>query len=315
MQYRKLGSSGLKVSEVGLGGNNFGWWADEGTSAEVIAAAIDAGINFIDTADVYDRGRSEEFIGRSLQQGKRAKMVIATKFGIPMGDGPNDRGASRQYIMRAVESSLKRLQTDYIDLYYIHTPDTSTPIEETLSALDSLVSSGKVRYTGCSNFAAWQVSEALWTSRTEGLAPFTVVQQGYNLLSRQIEKELVPCCQAHGLGIIPYSPLANGLLTGKYRQGEEPPKDGRLALPSATFPGMGRILAGADWDKLNRLERFAIEHGHDMGQLAIAWLLARPWWCSVIAGARKVEQVTANVAAADWKLTPDEVSAVDAIAA
>jgi aryl-alcohol dehydrogenase-like predicted oxidoreductase len=232
MEYRRLGSSGLKVSEVGLGGNNFGWWADEPTSVAVISSALDAGINFIDTADAYDRGHSEEFIGRALL-GKRHRVIIATKFGFPMGDGPNDRGGSRHYVLRAVDNSLKRLQTDYIDLYYIHTPDASTPIEETLSALDSLVRSGKVRYTGCSNFAAWQLNEALWISQGARLASFAVVQQGYNLLSRQIEKELVPCCQAHGIGIIPYSPLANGLLTGKYRQGEAPPEDGRCpVLPS-----------------------------------------------------------------------------------
>ena len=266
MEYRRLGSSGLKVSEIGLGGNNFGWWADEPTSAAVISSAVDAGINFIDTADVYDRGHSEEFIGRSLQ-GKRQRVIIATKFGMPMGEGPNERGGSRHYVLRAVENSLKRLQTDYIDLLFMHTPDASTPIEETLSALDSLVKSGKVRYLGCSNFAAWQLNEALWTSRTERLDAFVVVQQGYNLLSRNIERELVPCCQAHGIGVIPYSPLANGLLTGKYRQGEEPPKDGRLSATSSTFPGLGRILAEANWDRLAKLERFAAEHGHNMGEL------------------------------------------------
>jgi aryl-alcohol dehydrogenase-like predicted oxidoreductase len=309
MEYRRLGSSGLKVSEVGLGGNNFGWWADEPTSAAVISSALDAGINFIDTADAYDRGHSEEFIGRALL-GKRHRVIIATKFGFPMGDGPNDRGGSRHYVLRAVDNSLKRLQTDYIDLYYIHTPDASTPIKETLSALDSLVRSGKVRYTGCSNFAAWQLNEALWISQGARLASFAVVQQGYNLLSRQIEKELVPCCQAHGIGIIPYSPLANGLLTGKYRQGEAPPEDGRLAMSS---PAFGRVLADANWDQLGRLERFAVERGHSLGDLAVAWLLARPWLSSVIAGARKVDQVTANVAAAEWKLSPDEVKEVDAI--
>ena len=312
MEFRRLGNSGMKVSEIGLGGNNFGWWADEQTSAVVINSAIDAGINFIDTADVYDQGHSEEFIGRTLK-GKRHQVIIATKFGGSMGQDPNGRGGSRYHIMQAVDNSLKRLQTDYIDLYYMHMPDDSTPIEETLSALDSLVKSGKVRYIGCSNFAAWQLNEALWTSKTNHLAAFIVIQQRYNLLSREIERELVSCCEAHGIGVIPYSPLANGLLTGKYRQGQEPPKDSRLS--TTVLPGMKRVLDEVNWETLSKLETFAGECGHTIGELAIAWLLAKPWLVSVIAGARKVEQVTSNVVAAEWKLTADEVSAVDAITA
>ena len=312
MEFRRLGNSGLKVSEVGLGGNNFGWWADERTSAVVINSAIDAGINFIDTADVYDQGHSEEFIGRTLK-GKRHQVIIATKFGGPMGQDPNERGGSRYHILRAVDNSLERLQTDYIDLYYMHMPDGATPIEETLFALDSLVKSGKVRYIGCSNFAAWQVNEALWTSKTNHLAAFIVVQQRYNLLSREIERELLPCCEAHSIGIIPYSPLANGLLTGKYRQGQKPPKDSRLS--TTVLPGMSRILTEVNWEVLSKLETFAGECGHTIGELAIAWLLAKPWLVSVIAGARKVEQVTSNVAAAEWKLTAEEVSAVGDIIA
>ena len=312
MEFRKLGNSGLKVSEVGLGGNNFGWWADEQASALVINGAIDAGINFIDTADVYDQGHSEEYIGRTLK-GKRHQVLIATKFGGPMGQDPNEKGGSRYHVLQAVDNSLKRLQTDYIDLYYMHIPDGSTPIEETLSALDSLVKSGKVRYIGCSNFAAWQVNEALWTSKTNHLTAFVVIQQRYNLLSREIERELVPCCEAHGVGVIPYSPLANGLLTGKYRQGQEPPKDSRLA--TTVLPGMNRVLDKANWEVLSKLETFAGEQGHTVHELAIAWLLAKPWLASVIAGATKVEQVTSNVAAAEWKLTAEEVSAVDTIIA
>lgn len=311
MNFRRLGNSGLKVSEIGLGGNNFGWWADEQTSAVVINHAIDAGINFIDTADVYDRGHSEEFIGKALK-GKRQQVIVATKFGNPMGEGPNDRGGSRYHIFKAIDNSLRRLQTDYIDLYQMHLPDTSTPIEETLSALDSLVKSGKVRYIGCSNFAAWQLCEALWTSRVNHLAAFVTVQPQYNLLARQIERELVPCCQAYNIGVIPYSPLASGFLTGKYRRGQELPKDARLSAPN---PAFRRIFTEANWEKLSKLETFAGERGHTVGEIAIAWLLARPYLTSVIAGARKVEQVTANVAAAGWKLTPEEVSAVDAITA
>lgn len=311
MDFRRLGNSGLKVSEVGLGGNNFGWWADEQTSAAVINHAIGAGINFIDTADVYDRGHSEEFVGKALK-GKRQQVIIATKFGNPMGEGPNERGGSRYHVFRAVDNSLKRLQTDYIDLYQIHLPDATTPIEETLSALDNLVKSGKVRYIGCSNFAAWQLCEALWTSRTNHLAAFVTVQPQYNLLARQIERELVPCCQAYNIGVIPYSPLASGFLTGKYQRGQEPPKDARLSGPS---PAFRRIFTEANWEKLSKLEAFAGERGHTVGELAISWLLAKPCLTSVIAGARKVEQVTANVAAAGWKLTAEEVSAVDAITA
>lgn len=311
MNFRKLGNSGVKISEVGLGGNNFGWWADEPTSAVVINHAIDAGINFIDTADVYDRGHSEEFIGRTLK-GKRQKVVIATKFGNPMGTDPNERGGSRYYIYKAVDASLKRLQTDYIDLYQMHITDASTPIEETLYALDSLIKSGKVRYIGCSNYAAWQLCEALWTSRTNHLANFVTIQPQYNILNRQIERELVPCCQAYNIGVIPYSPLANGFLTGKYRRGQELPKDSRL---SGQNPTSQRIFTEANWEKLSKLEAFAVAHGHTVGELAIAWLLAKPWLASVIAGARKVEQVTANVAAAGWRLTAEEVSAVDAITA
>jgi aryl-alcohol dehydrogenase-like predicted oxidoreductase len=310
MEFRNLGKSGLKVSEVGLGGNNFGWWIEEQASNQVIESAIDAGINFIDTADAYDRGHSEEFIGKALK-GKRQRVLIATKFGMPTGESPNDRGGSRSYILKAAEASLRRLQTDYIDVYYMHTPDPATPIEETLSALDSLVRDGKVRYLGCSNFAAWQVSDAQWTAQTNHFTPFVVVQQGYNMLARNIEKELVPCCQARGLGIVPYSPLANGLLTGKYRRGQEPPAETRMA--SSVFPNMKRLLAEANWDKIERLESFAGGRNHSTGELAIAWLLTKPWLVSVIAGARTPEQVKANIKAAEWKLSKEETAEVDVI--
>jgi aryl-alcohol dehydrogenase-like predicted oxidoreductase len=312
MEYRKLGNSGLKISEIGLGANNFGWWADEQTSAPVIDAAITAGINFIDTADVYDRGHSEEYIGRALK-GRRHQVMIATKFGMPTGTGANDRGGSRHHVLEAVENSLKRLQTDYIDVYYMHAADPGTPIEETLFALDALVKSGKVRYLGCSNFASWQVSDAIWTSRVNHLSSFVVVQQGYSLLQRQIEKELVPCCQAHGLGLVPYSPLANGLLTGKYRQGQPAPQGSRLA--STVLPGMNRTLDQANWAVLTKLEAFARERKHTMGELAIAWLLSKPWLSSVIAGAHNPDQVKANVAAGAWRLTAEDVAAVESITA
>ncbi len=311
MEYRNLGNTGLKVSQVSLGANNFGWFADQETSIPVINQALEAGINFIDTADIYDRGNSETFIGKALK-GKRDKVIIATKFSGPMGDGPNDRGGSRYYIMRAVEASLKRLQTDYIDLYQMHFPDAQTPIEETLRALDDLVRAGKVRYIGCSNFAAWQFSEALSTSRTHNLHSFATNQVRYNLLDRSIESELVPFCQAHNVGIIPWFPLAAGFLTGKYRKGEERPSDGRLSGPSPAGPPGNRaydiFFTDSNFEKLAIWEAFAKKHGHTVSELAIAWLLSKPYVSTVIAGARKVEQIKANVAAVDWKLSAEDLA-------
>jgi aryl-alcohol dehydrogenase-like predicted oxidoreductase len=309
MEYRRLGNSGLKVSAVGLGGNNFGWWADEQTSIPVIHHAIDAGINFLDTADVYARGQSEEFIGKAIK-GKRANLIIATKFANQMGDDPNERGGSRRYIMEAVDASLKRLKTDYIDLYQMHVPDPTTPMGETLRALDDLIRAGKVRYIGCSNFAAWQMCEAIWISRTNNFSTFISTQPMYNLLSRGIERELVPCCQHYGIGIIPYSPLASGFLTGKYRQGEAPPEGARL---SGSDPRFQRVFNEDNWSKLAKLESWAKEHDHTVGELAIAWLLVKPMVSTVIAGARKSEQVDTNVAAGDWQLTPEEVTEVEAL--
>lgn len=309
MEYRRLGNSGLKVSAVGLGGNNFGWWADEQTSIPVIHHAIDLGINFLDTADVYARGQSEEFIGKATK-GKRTNLIIATKFANQMGDDPNERGGSRRYIMQAVDASLKRLQTDYIDLYQMHIPDPTTPMGETLRALDDLIRAGKVRYIGCSNFAAWQMCEAIWISRTNTFSTFISTQPMYNLLSRGIERELAPCCQDYGIGIIPYSPLASGFLTGKYRQGETPPEGARL---SGSDPRFQRMFTESNWSKLDKLESWAKEHSHTVGELAIAWLLVKPMVATVIAGARKSEQVDANVAANDWKLTLEEVAEVEAL--
>ena len=310
MEYRKLGSTGLKISAIGLGGNNFGWWADEQTSITVIKHALEEGINFIDTADTYDRGNSESFIGKAVK-GNRQDVIIATKFARIIGDGPNEQGGSRYHIMQAVDASLKRLQTDYIDLYQMHVPDEDTPIEETLRTLDDLAKAGKVRYIGCSTFTPWQICEALWTSRLHNLHSFVTEQPQYNLLNRQIEQELVPFCLKYGIGIIPFSPLASGFLTGKYHKGEEQKVDGRLSRPG---PNSARMFTDANWEKLAKLETFATERGHTMGELAIAWLLSKPFISTIIAGARKKEQVTANVAAADWKLTAEEVTEVEALA-
>lgn len=321
MEYRRLGKSGLKVSEIGLGGNNFGGRIGEQESISVIHRALELGINFIDTANIYSEGHSEECVGKAVK-GKRSEVIIATKFGGPMGELPNERGASRYHIMKAVDASLKRLNTDYIDLYYLHMPDPTTPIEETLRTLDNLVRAGKVRYIGCSNLAAWQLCEALWTSRINNLESFIVIQSQYNLLERSIELELVPCCQAYGISVIPWGPLASGFLTGKYQRGKPAPAGTRLAAPlppprrpPAGFPA-GRpmfrsVLTDTNFDKLEKLQKFAEEHGHTVGELAIAWLLSHPWLSSVIAGATNPEQVSANVAAASWKLTEQEAAQLD----
>ena len=311
MEFRKLGNSGLKISEIGLGGNTFSWVVDEQTSTAIINRAIELGINYIDTADMYDKGGSEEHVGRAVK-GKRHQLIIATKFSRRMGDGPNDSGGSRYYIMRAVEASLRRLQTDYIDLYQMHEPDPETPIEETLRALDDLIRAGKVRYIGTSNFDAWQICEALWVSRTQNLHSFITEQPLYNILARGVEKELVPFCRVHNIGIIPWGPLAGGFLTGKYRKGEPLSPEYRLASGIKIY---GNLFTDANWDKLAKLEKFAAEREHTVGQLALAWLLAKPWVSTIIPGAHSVEQVTANVAASQWKLSAEETSHLDTITA
>ncbi|MBF8267851.1 MAG: aldo/keto reductase [Dehalococcoidia bacterium] len=309
MEYRQLGNSGLKVSTVGLGTNNFGGRIDADRSAAVLRQAVEVGINFIDTSNSYGRGLSEEYIGRVMGE-IRSRVLIATKVASAMGEGPNSRGTSRHHIMEQVEVSLRRLQTDHIDLYQIHFPDSSTPIEETLRALDDLVHQGKVRYIGCSNFAAWQVCEAIWVSRLEHLTPFVSVQPEYNLLSRGIERELVPLCQAYSIGIIPYVPLAGGFLTGKYRQGEAAPEGTRLA---GNVRAQERTLTERNYAYLSKLEGFAAERGHPMAELAVTWLLGNPAVSSVIAGATRPEQVVENARACDWHLTPEEMKAVDAL--
>ena len=324
MEYRKLGDSGLDVSEVGLGTNNFGEHLDFDATDEVIRKAVDVGINMIDTANSYGGSMSEEFIGRSTK-GFRDKVVLATKAGSSRGDGPNQGGASRQHILEQVESSLKRLETDYIDLYQIHFPDPATPIDETLRTLDDLVRQGKVRYVGCSNFASWQVAQAMERAATLGLEPFISVQPHYNMLKRDVEAELLPCCEAYGLGILPYFPLANGFLTGKYRRGQAPPQGTRLAYlryrqpegsPPSTLGNPAsaeRYLTEVNFDVLDRLQAFAAERGHTVVELAIAWLLASPQVGSVIAGATQTEQVEANAGAADWRLTSDDKKELDGV--
>ena len=306
MEYRQLGRSGLQVSEIGLGTNNFGRRLDAEATAVVINHALDVGINMIDTSNSYGGGLSEEYIGRALK-GKRQQALIATKVASRAADGPNQSGASRQHILTEVENSLQALGTDYIDLYQIHFPDSNTPIEETLHTLDSLIQSGKVRYIGCSNFMAWQVCEAHWTSKSQRLAPFVSAQPRYSMLHREAEAELVPFCQAYGVGILPYFPLENGFLTGKYRRGEPAPDGTRLAQNDR---GM---FTDAHFDLLEALESFASERGHTVLELAFAWLLANSAVSSVIAGATKPEQVVANAKSAGWRLSSEELAEVDSL--
>ena len=310
MEYKNLGQSGLQVSAVGLGCNNFGRRCDQEQTALVVHKALELGVTFFDSADIYGpRGLSEEYLGAALKANRR-EAIVATKFVGPMGEGPLWGGASRRYIFEAAEASLRRLGTDYIDLYQVHFPDIRTPVEETLRALDDLVRQGKVRYVGCSNFAGWQVVEAQWIARTEHLAPLVSAQNQYNLLDRRIERELIPAAAAYGLGVLPYFPLASGFLTGKYRPGQPPPDGTRLAGAG----GMAdRVLTEPNFETLTKLEAFAESRGHTMLELAIGWLASQPHVASVIAGATKPEQVEQNVSAAEWSLTAEELAEVDAI--
>jgi aryl-alcohol dehydrogenase-like predicted oxidoreductase len=309
MRHRPLGRSGLMVSVVGLGANNFGRRVDLEHSRPVIDAALDEGINFIDTADIYgSQGGSEEIIG-SILEGRRDAVVIGTKFGGDMRGayGPDwgARGA-RRYIRRAVEGSLRRLRTEYVDLYQYHAPDGITPIEETLAALHDLVNEGKVRYVGSSNLGAWEVAHADWVAADTGLTPFISAQNHFNLLERSPELELLPACRRFGVGVIPYFPLASGLLTGKYRRGAPPPKGSRLA-------DRPERLTDDVFDKLEELEKFAADRGVTILDVAIGWLSAQPQVASVIAGATSPGQVRANAAAASWVPTDEDVAAIDRI--
>lgn len=312
MEFRNLGSSGLKVSLAGLGCNNFGMTIDEAATEKVVKTALDSGINFFDTADCYGGGSSELFLGRALGA-SRDQAIISTKFGIPMGEGPLMRGASRRYAMQAAEASLKRLGTDYIDVYIVHTPDPSTPIEETLDALDTLVDQGKIRYLGCSNFAGWQISDAQWQARSRGLRGFVTAQNGWSLIDRKPEAEVVPACQHHGLGILPYFPLASGALTGKYRRGESFSEDSRYGgSQSQIFKGMyGHFVSDESLEKVERLEKVAMKAGMSLVELALSWLASQPVVSSVIAGATRPEQVEANASSTRGDLGADVFDAVE----
>lgn len=304
MEYRKLGRTGLKVSELCMGSMQFGWTADEGTSFVVLDKAFEAGINFIDTANVYSRwvegnpgGVSETIIGKWMKSRARSRdqLVIATKVRGKMGDGPNDEGLSRAHILRMVEDSLRRLQTDYIDLYQTHSPDPNTPIDETLGALDTLVRQGKVRYIGCSNYTAWQLMEALWTSDRLGLARFDCLQPHYNLVRRrEFEQELAAVCDKFGVGVIPYSPLAGGFLTGKYQ---------RDHTDAGSARNVSRYYTEQNWALLDLMAEIGGElGGKSTSQVALAWLLSQNVITSPIIGPRSLEQLDDNLGAVGLRL-------------
>lgn len=309
MQTRAVGKSDLKVSIVGLGCNNFGR-LDLESSRKVVHRALDLGVTLFDTADVYgERGGSEEQLGAILGP-RRNGIVLATKFGMPMSDDGSKSGASSRYIAEAVEASLKRLKTDRIDLYQLHQPDPKTPLDETLEALNALVKSGKVRFIGCSNLPAWQVVDSQWLSKTKGLAHFISAQDEYSLLVRNAEKELIPALKAHGLGLLPYFPLASGMLTGKYRHGADAPAGTRMALIKRLSD---RYMTEENWKIVDELQDFCVKRGRTMLELAFSWLASNPVLSSIIAGATKPEQVEQNVAAANWTFTPEDMAEIGRI--
>ncbi len=309
MQERNLGRSGLRVSVVGLGCNNLNGRLDMEGSKKVVHKAIDLGITLLDTADMYSHGGSETALGEILGD-RRKDIVLASKFGAPLDE--RKRGGSRRYIMNAVEASLTRLKTDWIDLYQFHYPDPLTPIDETLRAMDDLVRQGKVRYIGCSNMVAWQMVDAMWTSKTQGLTSFISAQDEYSLLFRKHEADLFPAMRANGLGLLPYFPLASGLLTGKYTREAGIPEGTRFAKAPVFAP---RYMTDKNWDRIEALRAFCQARGHTMVELAFSWLAAKPVVSSVIAGAMTVEQLETNVKAVDWMLSEADMAEIDKITA
>jgi aryl-alcohol dehydrogenase-like predicted oxidoreductase len=319
MEYKSLGRTGLKVSELCLGTMQFGWTADETTSSQILSAAFDAGINFIDTADVYSRwaegnpgGVAETIIGKWIRQSNipRQQLVLATKVRGRMGTGPNDDGLSRLHIMQAVDASLQRLGVEYIDLYQTHSFDDKTPIEETLGALDDLMHQGKVRYIGCSNYPAWRLTEAIWSSRLNHLAEFDSLQPHYNLVHRtEFERELADVCRNYGLGVVPYSPLAAGFLTAKYRLGQAEPESLRIGGVKH------RYFNDKSWAIHESIEAVAIKESKSVSQVALAWLLGDPLITSPIIGPRSLEQLEDNLGAVGFRLSVEEKDSLDKVSA
>jgi aryl-alcohol dehydrogenase-like predicted oxidoreductase len=312
MELRNLGRSGLRVSLVGLGCNNFGMRLDANQTADVVNAALDAGITLFDTADMYGgRGDSERFLGKALGA-KRSEIVLASKFGMAMDDEGIKIGAARRYIKQAVEDSLSRLGTDWIDLYQLHQFDPLTPIDETLRALDDLIRDGKVRYVGSSNLPAWRSTEAEFIARELGTNKFISCQEEWNVLNRAIEQDVVPMMETYGLGMLPYFPLASGLLTGKYKKDSMP--EGARLTDMPRFANRGYVTE-ANFAKVERLENFANQRGHSVLELAFSWLAAQKVTGSVIAGATKPEQIKSNVSAANWKMSAEELAEIDVLLA
>jgi aryl-alcohol dehydrogenase-like predicted oxidoreductase len=321
MSHRRMGRSGLKVPAVGLGcgSTTFAGRADQATATNIIARALDLDINFFDTAETYAEGRSETLLGRALV-GRRSQAIIATKFGKDRSVGPNESPSARRSVIRAVEGSLKRLNTDYIDLYIMHEPDPDTPIAETLGTLDDLIRAGKVRYIACSEFSSWQLCEALWTSDKYGYEAFIAASSFYSLLNRRPEDDLIPCCRKFGIGMVPTAPLAGGFLTGKYRRDVALPAGSRFDTPAPfanpvrqDLGGYRKLLNDENFARLARLKSFAEQRGHTVGELAIAWLLADAAVATVPVGVTRSEQLDLHVAAASWTLTREEWSEVSVL--
>lgn len=310
MEYRTLGRAGVKVSSLCLGTMMFGGPTSEKDSIHIMHRAMDAGINFLDTANVYNGGESESVIGKAVSE-NREKWVIATKVHSTMGDDVNESGSHRFHIMSAVEASLKRLGTDHIDVYYLHRWDATTRIAESLRALDDCVRQGKVRYIACSNFEAWRVCEALWTSEKLGLEEFVCVQPLYNIVNRDVEVELLPFCEKYGVGVVPYSPLARGVLSGKYLRGEKPPKGSRAARQDRRM--LQTELRDESFDIAQELKPLADAHGKTLTQFALAWVLANPTITSVIIGPRTMEQLEDNLGCLDCTVTADDEAAINAL--
>jgi len=311
VKYRQLGNSGVRVSVIGLGTNRFGSEkVPQNTVNDIVDALLDHGINHIDTANRYMGGRSEETLGIALK-GRWDRFVVAGKFSMPVGEGPNDWGASRYHAMNSLESSLRRLQSDHLDLYYIHRWDAHTPLEETLRALDDMIRMGKIRYVGVSAFASWQLAQAKLLADLRGWTSPVVIQSEYNMLERQVEKEVLPCCQANNIGFIPYYPLAGGFLTGKYERGKPAPPGSR----GESSETVQRYMDDPYYSMIEKLKAWAQARDHALNELAQAWLLAQPQVCSVISGATRLEQVLANAKAAEWTLTEAETAEVNAILA
>ncbi len=309
MQYNKVGRTGLKVSAMGMGTMNFGDQVNEADAIKIMDMAFEKGINLFDTADSYTGGKSEEIVGKALKN-KRHAVVLATKVANKQGPGPNDLGLSRKHIIRAVEESLRRLNTEYIDIYYAHKPDYTTPIEETLRAFDNLVQQGKVRYIACTNISAWQLVKAIGVSNQYNLARFDCIQAPYNLIVRDIESELLPCCTSEGVGIMGYNPLGAGFLTGKYDSSKAPAPNTRLSLKKGYYD---RYWTPANFQAVARLKKIADAHSRSLAQFSLAWVLSNPLLSSTLIGASSMKQLEENIGAMELKLTAEETKACDEV--